>query len=274
MSQQPRFFKKNLIDLSFDSVTFSITDSVASNTGSSLTNLMLNRDNDSGWATTGSDDSANTQLDLTFNSTLQFDSIILVGHNFDNFTIQYLNDSAVYTDFSTAISPTGLTETTSFFEFDVVNSTGIRLIIGGTQTADVDKFLSQFIITQKIRTGQLVGWPLIKKPTVDLQKRNLTTISGKSKITQRVGAFSCDMDFKTWPSQADMDLIEDLHFFYPNGFLFWPSGGDDTQFKYKRQGFRKQDIYLCGVRSEWEPEFYKGLYKNGIDLKVKLVEVI
>lgn len=275
MSQQPRFFRKNLIDLDYNNVTFTITDSVASSTGSTLTNLMLNRDNDSGWSTTGSDDSANTQLDLVFNDVLQFDSIILAGHNFDNFTIQYYNEgSMTYTDFSTAISTSSLTVDTSFFEFDSVDSSRIRIIIGGTQVADADKVLRQLIVTRKIRTGQLEGWPIIKNSTLDLEKNAVKTISGKSKITRRVGSFSCDMNFKTWPSQADMDLMEDLHFFHPNGFLFWPSGGDETQFKYKRINYRAKDIYLCGIESEWNPDWYKGLYKNGLDMRVRLVEVI
>jgi len=275
MSQQFRFFRKNLIDLDYNNVTFTITDSVATSTGTTLTNLMLNRDNESGWSTTGSDDSANTQLDLVFNDVLQFDSIIMTGHNFDNFTIQYYNEgSMTYTDFSTAISPSGLTVDTSFFEFDSVDSSRLRIIIGGTQTADADKFISQLIVTRKIGSGQLEGWPLIKKPTLDLEKKALKTISGKSKIVRSVGAFSCDLDFKTWPSDADMTIIEELHFFHPNGFLFWPSGGDETQFKYKRINFRAKDIFLCGVDSEWQPEWYKGLYKNGVDMKVKLVEVV
>lgn len=275
MSQQLRFFRKNLIDLDNNAVTFTITDSVATSTGSTLTNLMLNRDNESGWSTTGSTDAANTQLDLTFTDVFQFDSIIIAGHNFDSFTLQYYDeDTMSYTDFSTAVNESGVTTDTFYAEFTSVNSSRLRLIITATQTANADKKISQFIVTRKIKTGQLEGWPVVSNSELDLQKKALTTISGKSKITRRVGAFSCNLDFKRWPSEADMDLIEELHFFHPNGFLFWPSGGDETQFSYKRINYRAKDIFLCGIDSEWQPTWYKGLYKTGLDMKVKLIEVI
>ena len=77
-----------------------------------------------------------------------------------------------------------------------------------------------------------------------------------------------------WPSDADLTLLESLHFYNPKGFLFWPSAGDEEQFKYRRIGFRSRDIYLCGVISEWQPEWEKGIYVNGINMRVRLTEVL
>lgn len=275
MSSQLRFFRKNLIDLDQSNVTFAITDSVATSTGDSFVNLMLNRNNESGWGTIGSSDAGTTTLVLTFTDILQFDTVILTNHNLKSYTLKYWDDIGLsWTDFSTAVAPTTNTEDTTFHQFTAVNSSKIQLIINGTQTADADKFISQIIVTRKIQQGQLEGWPIIKKPSIDLNKKAIQTISGKSKIIERVGAFNCSLDFSVWPSDNDLLLLEDIHFYHPRGFLFWPSAGDDAQFRYKRIGFRNKDIYLCGVTSEWQPEWEKGIYVNGVNINVRLTEVI
>lgn len=276
MSAQLRFFRKNLIDQDqAGAVTFNVNDATATNNGLAFTDLMRNRDNNSGWATTGSNDAANTTLGLTFNGVFEIDTIIIAAHNLKSFTLQYRDlDSGNFVDFSTPINETVNTKDTNFFGFNTVNTTGLQLVISGTQVADSDKFIAQFIVTRKIKAGQLEGWPILKAPTVDLLKKPITTISGKSKIIQRVGAYSVSMDFNVWPSDSDLELLENLHFFHPKGFLFWPAAGDEEQFRYKRIGFRNRDIYLCGVASEWKPEWERGIYVNGMNMRVNLVEVI
>lgn len=273
MSQQLRFFRKNLIDLSESNTSIAITDAVATNTGENFVNLMLNRNNDSGWATTGSTDAATTTMVVTINEELDFDTIVLVGHNLKSFTLKYWNGSA-WTDFSTAVNETTNTKDTNLFQFNNVTSAQIQLVINGTQTADEDKIIRQLIVTRKIESGAFEGWPILQKPSVDLSRKAIETISGKSKVTQRVGSYSVSLKFQTWPSDNDLTLLEALHFYHPKGFLFWPTGGDEDQFRYKRIGFRNKDIYLCGVISEWIPEWDSGVYVNGINMTVRLVEVI
>ena len=276
MSQPLRFFRKNLIDRDNPSaVSFIVTDPVALNTGENFTSLMLNRDNTSGWATTGSTDAATTTLEARFADLLQFDTVILAGHNMKSYTLKYWDaDTTSWIDFSTVVAPTDNAKDTTFHQFNTVNSSRLQLVINSTQVADADKVIAQFIVTRKIGLGQFEGWPILKKPTVDLTKKKIETISGKAKIIQRVGAYSVTMDFSTWPSNNDLSLLEEIHFYHQRGFLFWPAAGDEEQFRYKRIGFRNKDIFLCGVVSEWSPEWEKGIYVNGISMRVSLVEVV
>jgi hypothetical protein len=111
MAQQIKFFRKNYIDQSYSNITLTVTDATASDTGSSILTYLQNRKNTSAWLTTGSADAANTQLDIDWGTSLDLDTLILVKHNFDAYTIQYWNGSA-YVDFSTAINESSLTPTT------------------------------------------------------------------------------------------------------------------------------------------------------------------
>ena len=197
MSTQLRFFRKNLIDLDQPgAVSFSVNDGVATNNGLSVADLMRNRDNNSGWGTTGSNDSANTTLGLLFNGMFEINTIILAAHNLKSYTLKYRDeDTLLWTDFSTPINETSNEKDTTFYEFDGIHTTRLQLIINGTQTIDDDKFIAQFIVTRKINSGSFEGWPVLKSPVVDLSKTPVKTISGKSKIIQRVGSYSVTMDF-------------------------------------------------------------------------------
>jgi len=275
MSGQPRFFRKNLIDLDLDNASWDITDSVATGLGENFTRFMLNRDNNSGWGTIGSSDAGNTTLIMTCDDILSFNTLILVGVNFKDYSLEWWDDiAATWNDFSTVIDVTNNTRSTIFHQFDQVQSSKVRLIITATITGDVDKTIRQFIVTQTIGSGQFKGNPILKKPTINLSKKAVPTISGKAKILERVGAYSVDLVLSSWPEDDDLTLLEELHFFQPSGFLFWPSAGDETQFRYKRIGYRNEDIFLCGVASEWQPEWEKGIYVNGMGMTVKLIEVV
>ena len=270
----PKVLRKNYIDLSYSSPTITVTDSTATNDGSTFVDYLRNRDNESGWMTTGSNDAANTQLDIDMVDTKEVNTIILVKHNFKAFTIQYLDPvSSTYTDFSTPISETTNSDGTTEFYFDDVFFAKLRIIITGTQTADDDKTLSQLIITQRV--GQFSGPPVFKNPRLDRSRKKLESLSGKAHVIERVGRYQTRLDFKVWPSDADMTLIETMFFYLPQGFLFWPGGGGGVaQYKYMRQGFKQEDIYLVKCTNEWEPEWYKGVFVNGISLFVDLVESI
>ena len=57
-------WERNKIDLTNPNVVITVTDATADNDGQDFVDLMRNRRNDSGWATTQSNDAANTQLDI------------------------------------------------------------------------------------------------------------------------------------------------------------------------------------------------------------------
>lgn len=266
-----KFFRKNRIDLSFSQATITITDATATDNGQDFVNFLRNRDNTSGWATTGSNDAANTQVDVDLVvGRKDINSIILVGHNFSDYTIQYYNaNTSSWTDFSTPINVSGNTTDTTFHNFDTVSTDQIRLIITGTMTADDDKFLRQFIITESL--GEFTVQPEIQ-PVIDRSRKTTKYLSGKSHIIRSVEAFDVRIRKKNVTSDPDLALVETLHDNF-EGFLVWLSGGTENQYDTIRKGWRLEDIYLMNIRNEQQIEWDESRFKNGMEIDLRLVEV-
>ena len=274
MAQQTKFFKKNIIDLSLTYVTMTVTDAVAYDNGQSIINFVRNRNNTSAWLTTESTDAANTEILAEFGVGRDVTDILLVKHNWKAFTIQYWNsDLLAWDDFSTPIAETANSETTSHFEFDRVETDKIKIIITGCQIVDADKELYQLIVTEKVGGGALEGWPMIKNPTHDKNKKITKMLSGKINCLESVGAFTADLEVTNWKSANDLAIVEDIYF-RREGVLMWLCGGDESQFTYAAQGYRKEDIYFVRPTNNYEPEWAKGIYTSGLKIQMKFAEAI
>lgn len=270
MAQQIRWFSKNIIDLSATTPIITVTDTTASNNGQDFVDYLRNRKNTSAWATTGSNDAANTTIEFDLGSTWAVDSLFLVEHNFAAYTVQYWNGVA-WVDFSTPIAETVNAETTNFYNFTSVQTDKLKLIITGTTVADADKLMRQVIITSQI--GQFNAWPIVKNPKISTNKRQNKMLSGKISLVESIKSFSTTLEVKILSNEADLDLIETIHE-TREGVLVWINGNDDDQFSTLRMGYRKQDIYLVRPVNDYVPEFYKGLYQSGIKIKMDIKEVI
>lgn len=262
-AQQIMFFEKNKADISNTGVTLTASQ------GNDFIEYVRNRSNKSAWMTSDSVDSDNTTIEIDFVDERTITDIILVKHNFKSYTIQYW-DGAAYQDFSTAIAETTNTAVTTHHVFNSVSTLKILLTITGTMTPDEDKYLYQFIVTENI--GQLQGWPVIKKPMHNKNRKNLKMLSGKSKIIQNVGAFECQLSVEIWKIDADLTVIESIYE-QPEGFLIWLCGGDEDQFSTIREGYRLEDIYLMKCDNEYTPQYYKGLYKSGLQIEIQMKEI-
>ncbi|MCB0421147.1 MAG: hypothetical protein KDD61_09125 [Bdellovibrionales bacterium] len=272
MASQVMFFNKNKIDLDNPNASITVTDGTATNTGQSFVDYVRNRNNTSAWLTTGSNDAANTQLDIDMIDERDISDIFLIGHNFKAFTIKYWNGSS-YVDFSTAISETTNAVDFNHYSFTEVATSKIRIIITGTQAVDDDKVLKQLIFTNKVLTGQLTGWPEIKNTRHSTNKKISTMLSGKISVVESIGSFECNLSVKNWSSDADLSIVEEIYF-GKRAVLVWLSGGDEAQFSSSRIGYRKEDIYLMRAIDDYRPDFVSGLYVSGLKIDLRLKEAI
>lgn len=264
MSQQIRFFEKSSADYSNLNMT------VTASQGNEFAIRALNRSNLSSWITTGSVDSDNTTFEVDYHEPRNVDSILLIQHNFKNYIIQYFNGTS-YVDFPTPISISGGTDADSFFQFAVTSVEKIKITITGTQVANSDKQLYQFITTEQL--GQFQLFPVISNVKHNQNKIQSTMLSGRININKNIGGFSFDMSMVVWKNQPDLDLVKKLYD-STEGFLTWLSGGDETQFSMLIEGYRKRDIYLMQCLNDFNPEWYKGVYILALaNLKLSLVEV-
>lgn len=260
-----KFYRPNILDLNNPTATISVTDAIATSDGNQFTDFLRNRDNNSGWATTGSTDAANTELIFNFNDFREFDSIIMAVHNFKDFNIDYWNGS-------TWINLETITDNdlaTNYFEYDsLIEAEQIRLTILATKEVDADKFMRQFIVTEKI--GQFEIEPRVEVE-IDKQRKATPYLSGKRFVSSQVGGVSIRMSQDGVWRENDLSLIERLYDFY-RGFLVSISGGDIEQFETLRVGYRPEDVFYMEPSNEYEPNWGEGRWKNGINLTIRLVE--
>lgn len=270
MGSQIKFFNKNRLDLSNDDASIEVTDLTASNDGQEFVDFMRNRNNRSAWLTTGSNDAALTQIDVNLGIQYLVTDIMLLKHNLGAYTIQYW-DGFSYVDFPTAINETTNTETSTNHEFTETWVQEFRIIIQGTIVADEDKKISQLIITDKLASGQLKGWPKIRKPTHNTNKRVSRMLSGKVNVVESIGGFSMDLTVSNWNIDVDLELIEEIYF-GRRAVLVLLSGSDETQFSHVRVGYRNEDLYFMRAVNDYIPEWNTGIYVNGLNIKLSMAE--
>lgn len=264
MSGQIRFFEKNNADYSNPLITVSATEA------SDLAFKTLNRSNLNSWITTGSLDANNTQFEVDFGEPRNIDTLILIIHNFKSFLVEYF-DGFSFVGMPTPIDVTNCTDETSYFSFALTAMEKIRITIRGTQIADDDKRLTQFIATASL--GQLSAWPVISNVKHDQNKQFTKMLSGRTNINRALGGFSFDMTVAVYKDSDDLAIIQNL-FDAPDGFLVWINGGVSDQFSMSVKGYRAQDIYLMQCQNDLAPNFYQGIYSSGLgSFKVSFIEV-
>jgi hypothetical protein len=263
-AQQIVFFEKSVCDYSNTSVVATASE------GDDYAHLPFNRDNLTAWVTSGSTDASLTTYEVDFGDYRYFSEIVLLKHNFKSYTLKYWNGAA-YVDFSTPVNETTNTLDVKRHSFTEVFSQKVKLTINGTMTANDDKFLFQFIVTNLL--GQFAGWPVIGTPAFVTNRQVTKMLSGKVSVQESLGGFKFDLSVPNWRIQADLDLIDTLYRLR-EGFLVWLSGGNEDQFFAAREGYRLEDLYLCRLTSDQSPKYAKGFYKSGLDLKLQFQEAV
>jgi hypothetical protein len=264
MAQPIVFLNKNKLDISNPNVTLTASE------GQDYVDLVRNRSNTSAWVTTDSDDADLTNIVFDFGETRTLSEIILVKHNLKSYTIQYWN-GATYVNFSTIIAPTANALDTTHHTFTQVETDKIKLVINGTMVADEDKYIFQVIATTRI--GQFTGYPIISGFEIDRNRVINQMLSGKKSIIENIGGISFDLSVKFWNIVSDIGIVESLYD-ASEGFIVWVCGGQESQFFTPVKGYRVEDMILMKCANEYNPDFVKGCYLNGLDLKIKLAEVV
>ncbi len=250
--------------------------------GDVVSDYMLDTNPITSWNSVGSSDIVTETLTIRFGFESEINRILLINHNFKAYTIQYWNGST-YVDFSNVYKLTGtvqssITETvnandTSYYEFDTVTTTIIKITITTTQVANDEKYIFQVIATKEL--GTLEGYPIINSLK---QSRNTVVtemLSGKQNITKGYETFSCKLQFKNYPASLsdDLDLVWTLYD-SQDPFLVWLCGGHTTSsyFRYALRGFRPRDIYQCQVKGDVPVSYYKNIYNAPVNLELQLEE--
>jgi len=265
------FYRKSLIDLDKPNVTITITDPVATNTGQASVDFMRNRNNNSSWATSASDDTANTEILVEMGDLLDITDIMIIKHTFKDYIVEYLDPNT--TLFVTYENIVGATlDTAVLTKTNAITTRTIKITVFNTQIADDDKVMRQLVITERFWGGEFESSPQIKKPMSSKNKRINKLLSGKVNVVEGRGAYSVTLEVKL-NEDKDLTIIEAI---YENreGVLMLLSGGNEDQFITRRVGYRNEDIVLVRPVDEYINPYDIGVYQNRIKIKMKLNEAV
>ncbi len=231
------------------------------------------------WESVGSNDITTESITINFKNPTTIDRLLLIGHNFKEFTIQY-NGTNDFTNVSGlggslvgGIVETDFSVDTAYYSFTEVLINSITISISKTQVVDAEKFLNQFIGTTELAT--LIGFPRVSNVLHNRNIKASKAISGKNVLQKSYETTSFRLGFKTYPIQADVNLMEDLHL-KEDSFLVWLCGGrfGTDHFTIEQRGWRLEDVYNMQVSRPLGANYEKGIYNNGVNKTVSFVEVI
>lgn len=257
--------------------------SITVSTGTGSGDFAIDRNSNTYWTSVGSDDTTTETLIVEFASTA-IDRIFLIDHNFKDYTVEY-DVSGVWTDFSTVVGLDGssadITETayargTSYYEFDSVTTTKIRVSVTKSQIVDAEKFINRIVVTAEIDT--LEGYPIVQGLSVDRNVRAPKMLSGKRFIMKSEQSFKVALSFKNYPPSlgGDLDTMFDL-FDRDDNFMIWLCGGKfstTVDFRYINRGFRLEDLFTVQIPKKLSPKYRKNVYTSMVNLKVSFEEAV
>lgn len=270
-AKQILFFEKNKADPNFSTSGAFTTASE----NPELAPLAVNRKNTSAWQTDDSLDSNNTTYTMDFGRVVELDSLIGIGCNFKDYDIEYFN-GAIWQFFTLtsggATAITGNAAENFFHEtVKVSDAEKVRITIKATFTVDDAKTLTQFIATEKV--GRLEGWPVMSGTRVGRETQAVDALDGLSYVIDRQGGYRGQLSVSNYTLQTDLNIVDAL-FNRVEGFLYWPCGGDESQFTPLVEGSRFKDIYLCRLIGQLAPNKNRGIYINGLNFSVNVRQVL
>jgi hypothetical protein len=292
---------------------YSESASVVVTSGDSTKNNLIDFNKLTRWQSVGSNDSTTETITITFQEISDISRLLILGHNWDTYTIApvttgYIqdhtaaaildhNDAQIEDDgdplsFANVISPysstpqtgiseSGYSQSNSYYEFDVINCTGIKISITKAQplydVPNQEKFAFRVIPTIELdnNNGTFQSYPDVQRPTDYFAVRS-RMIGGKHRVQKLNSSFSCGVFLRNNPLQSDVTLIQFLRN-YPLDFLFYPSGGDivaNGKYRFESLPFNIDDIYQMQVSQFSMGRYVRNITSNPIDMSIGLLETI
>lgn len=263
------FYKRN-------KALFEDGSTVSASTGNAEATLVIGTNKFFLWSSVASNDTITETITITMPAAVTIDRIFLGDFNWKEFTVKF--DSG--TEFTTVVGIDGalgggITETafvrdTAYYEFDAVTATTIEITVTKTQVANQEKTLVLFIATEEL--GTLVGFPNNKGVKLDRNEKTETAISGRMHVEKSYESARLDLTLKTYPGQADIDLLDLLHD-RDIPFIVWPNGGVPGNFRFSQRGWRLKDIYQMQTVKGATNAYDRNIYIMGVNQRYSFVEV-
>jgi len=256
---------------------------ITASTGTDAAERCLDRNPITYWRSVGSLDVTTETLEIIFNGSQTFDRLFLLDHNWKEYNVQYWNGAA-YTHFANVtgiggsqanVSETVYARDTSYYEFDEVTSTKIRIQVTKTHVVDAQKYVSQVVVCSEL--GTLGGHPEIKDTQLSRNLRTEKMLSGRMLTMKSDEFFTVSLDFKDYPASLgdDVDLMFSLHD-SEETFQIWICGGREgtPYFKKQMRGYRLRDLVTVQMIDDLKPIYSKNVFNNQVNFSAKFQESV
>ena len=255
---------------------------ITASTNDGAAKFILDYNKHTLWESIGSNDITQETIEIELLTPQKINRLFIINHNLKKYNIKYWNGSA-YVNFTNAIGMNGevkgsITETTysrssSYYEFDEITTDAIYITMDATQIANQDKEIYGLYITEEI--GTFEGFPRISRIKHDRSLRVAKALSGKAIVQKSYEVTEFSISFKTYPLQSDIDIVNTVHEIEET-FLVWLCGGrvGTNYFRLVNRGYRPEDLYNMQIDKAISTDYEKGIYTNGINTSISLVEAV
>jgi hypothetical protein len=172
-----------------------------------------------------------------------------------------------------SVVETVFADNTSYYEFDPVTTTGIRITALKTQVANQEKYISQVVLANEL--GTILGFPVVEPISVNRNLRVNDMLSGRKSIVKAIETFGFKLQLDPYPSSygADLDLLISLTD-RESAFQSWLCGGKrgSSSFGYTLRGFRLQDLIPVQISEAIELSYLENLYIGPIKTEFQFQE--
>lgn len=251
-----KFFSENLLN---DSCTYTFTSASAT-----FSSFLYDRNTSSKVTSTTSSDTVNEEFTVDFNSSKTFNRIYIDAHNIKSGSIKYY-DGSNFVDFSPAVTFSGNTSTTNYFEFASVTSQIIKVTATSTIVANSKKQIGELKVFSEL--GTVVKNPSSYDQTFISKQSTLETSTGGFKRIIFGRKYNATLSFRD-ANSTDISLFKNLDTLGAP-FHVWPCGGIGQN----EEGFKLSDIFLVNISSEFAPKLKSDLFGLGMQIELTFAEV-
>lgn len=251
-----KFYYKNKLN---DSTTFTFT-----SISSASSSYLYDRQRSSKAISVGSNDATNEDIVMDFGGSVTIDSILVDNHNIKSGSVQYW-DGAAYTNFSTPATWSANVDTTSFFEFNSVSTSKIRLRATTTMVVNAQKYVGEIAVLESIGSPHADPASLTFTFSEDSRVHRL---ANGGTVYVLFGSKAAIELFFSDATVADIALFETLKYL-GNPFYVYLCGGDQTL---TDVGFRPRDLFLVNFIGEFSPKLKSNVLNMGQQLRMELAE--
>ena len=229
------------------------------------------------WESVNSDDTETVTIEIQLPRPTEINRIFLINHNLKMYRIRHAIGE--FTNVRSldrpelSISEDDYLNNVSYYEFDNIVTSLIEIQAIKTIEANKDKFIESIIATKEI--GTFGGFPKVSNFNHSKNEKVGKVLSGKGVVQKGSETTSLAIQLRTHSIQKDIEIVENLHD-SNDSFLVWPCGGryGKEHFRIPQKGWRLEDIYNMQTVRPLKTEYASGVYVNGVNTGLQLIEVV